>query len=429
MLMDKLKRIICILLILCFMVAFTSCGEDSPQEVTPNETTQTVKNETCEEITVLSLNKEYISHYEWYEDYPEMLVRSEYTDVTLDKSMEKKYPLLAKALTETSVMRRRTMEEEKDNFIVTATEEFLNDSEVFSTYVSTLDVQVRRADSVAVSIVEDYNSETERSFNCLNYDTESGKLLTLSDVVSDIEKLPAIVEKEVTSRIWQGESDVETAIPDYFKNTPEEDITWVLEYNGITFYFEPGAVAPTNFGIQTATVTFAEHPDLFKEKYIAVPDAYVVNLPLSSPFFTDITGDKRADELSVSGNYDPDGRFYYTLGINSESSSYEVDWFAYGLNPYYVKTADGDSFLYVFSEESEEEDRQMVLIVLSLKDGDIKQVSEMDMGLLYRGNNVFALPTDPDNLLLCDSNDNYSDTYFYVNRNGIPTANEQNLTR
>ena len=419
MLMDKLKRIICILLILCFMVAFTSCGEDSPQEVTPNETTQTVKNETCEEITVLSLNKEYISHYEWYEDYPEMLVRSEYTDVTLDKSMEKKYPLLAKALTETSVMRRRTMEEEKDNFIVTATEEFLNDSEVFSTYVSTLDVQVRRADSVAVSIVEDYNSETERSFNCLNYDTESGKLLTLSDVVSDIEKLPAIVEKEVTSRIWQGESDVETAIPDYFKNTPEEDITWVLEYNGITFYFEPGAVAPTNFGIQTATVTFAEHPDLFKEKYIAVPDAYVVNLPLSSPFFTDITGDKRADELSVSGNYDPDGRYYYTLAISSESSSYEVDWFSYDLNPYYVKTADGDSFLYVFSEESETEDRQMILCVFSLKNGEIKQVSETDTSLLYRGNNVFALPTDPENLLL-SVYDGSTDSVFSADENGIP---------
>lgn len=422
MIMGKLNRIIGILLTLCFMVVFTSCGEDSPQEVTPNETTQTAENEVTEEITVLSLNKEYISHYEWYEDYPEMLVRSEYTDITLDKSMEEKYPLLAKALTETSVMRKRTMEEEKDNFIVTATEEFLNDSEAFSTYVSTLDVQARRADSVAVSIVEDYNSETDRAFNCLNYDTESGKLLALSDVVTDIAKLPAIVEKEVTSRIFQGDTDVETAIPDYFKNTSEEDITWVLEYNGITFYFEPGAVAPSNFGILVVTVTFAEHPDLFNEKYTAVPDAYVVSLPLLSPFFTDLTGDKRADELTVSGNYDPDGIFYYTLGINSESSSYEVDWFSYDLNPYYVKTADGDSFLYVFSEESETEDRQMILCVFSLKNVEIKQVSETDMGLLYRGNNVFALPTDPDNLLLCDSDNNYSDACFYVNKNGIPTA-------
>lgn len=399
MLMDKLKRIIGILLFLCFIVAFTSCGEDSPQEVTTNETTQTAENEIIEEITVLSLNKEYISHYEWYEDHPTMLVRSEYTDVTLDKSMEKKYPLLAKALTETSMMRKRAMEEEKDNFIVTATEEFLNDSEAFSTYVSTLDVQVRRADSVAVSIVEDYNSETDRAFNCLNYDTESGKLLALSDVVTDIAKLPAIVEKEVTSRIFQGDSDVETAIPDYFKNTPEEDITWVLEYNGITFYFEPGAVAPTNFGIQIATVTFAEHPDLFKEKYTAVPDAYVVSLPLSSPFFTDITGDKRADELTVSGNYDPDGRYYYTLGINSENSNYEVDWFSYDLNPYYIKTAIGDSFLYVFSEESETEDRQMILCVFSLKNGEIKQISETNTDVLYKGNNVFIVPTDPDMLI------------------------------
>lgn len=420
MLMDKLKRIIGILLVLCFVIAFTSCEEDSPQEVTPNETTQAAGNEISEEITVLSLNKEYISHYEWYEDHPEMLVRSEYTDVTLDKSMEKKYPLLAKALTETSAMRKRAMEEEKDNFIVTATEELLNDSEAFSTFVSTLDVQVRRADSVAVSIVEDYNLETDRAFNCLNYDTESGKLLALSDVVTDIAKLPAIVEKEVINRIFQGDSAVETAIPDYFKNTPEEDITWLLEYNGITFYFEPGAVAPTNFGIQTATVTFAEHPDLFKEKYTAVPDAYVVSLPLSSPFFTDITGDKKTDELTVSGNYDPDGRYYYTLGINSESSSYEVDWFSYDLNPYYVRTADGDSFLYVFSEESETEDRQMILCVFSLKNGEIKQVSETDTGLLYRGNNIFALPTDPENLLLYNYEKDSSDSLFRVGKSGMP---------
>lgn len=419
MLMDKLKRIIGILLVLCFTVAFTSCGENTPQEVTPNETTQTTVNETAEEITVLSLNKEYISHYEWYEDYPEMLVRSEYTDVTLDKSMEKKYPLLAQALTETSAMRKRAMEEEKDNFIVTATKEFLNDSEAFSTYVSTLDVQVRRADSVAVSIVEDYNSETDRAFNCLNYDTESGKLLALSDVVTDIAKLPSIVEKVIMSRMGEEEPFGKTAIPDYFKNTPEEDITWVLEYNGITFYFEPGAVAPTNFGIQTATVTFAEYPDLFNKKYTAVPDAYVVSLPLSSPFFTDITGDKRADELTVLGNYDTDGRFYYTLGINSENSNYEVDWFSYDLNPYYVKTADGDSFLYVFSEEGEEENRQMILSVFSLKNGEIKQVSETDMGLLYKGNNVFALPTDPENLLL-SVYDGSTDSVFSADENGIP---------
>lgn len=60
-----------------------------------------------------------------------MLVKSEYTDVTLDKSTEKKYPLLAKSLTETSVIRKRTMEEEKDNFIVTATDVFINNTDLY----------------------------------------------------------------------------------------------------------------------------------------------------------------------------------------------------------------------------------------------------------------------------------------------------------
>ncbi len=417
--MNNLKRFTAVFLILCFMVAFSSCAEDSPQEVTKSESkTQNTVDETNKEIAVLSLEKEYICHYEWYGDYPEMLVRSEYTDVTLDEASGKEYPLLAKALSETSAMRRRAMEEEKDNFIVDATQEFLNDRESFSTYVSTLDVQVRRADSAAVSVLEDYATESFRSFNSLNYDAQSGALLSLSEVVKDIEKLPAIVEKEVTSRMWQGEFNGETAIPDYFKNTAEEDVTWVLDYNGITFYFNPGAIAPTNFGIQTATVTFAQHPDLFNEKYTAVPDAYVVSLPLSSSFFADITGDNKAEELIVSGDYDPDGRYYYTLGIYSDSSDYEVDWFAYDLNPYYVKTADGDSFLYVFSDGDEVEDRQMTLIVFSLENGEIKQVSEADMGLLYKGNNIFALPTDPENLLL--SNGGTTDSVFSVSENGMP---------
>lgn len=417
--MNDLKRFTAVFLILCFMVAFSSCAEDSPQEVTKSEsTTQNTVDETNKEIAVLSLEKEYICHYEWYGDYPEMLVRSEYTDVTLDGASGKEYPLLAKALSETSVMRRRAMDEEKDNFIVDATQEFLNNSESFSTYVSTLDVQVRRADSVALSVLEDYATESYRSFNSLNYDTESGALLALSDVVKDIEKLPAIVEKEVTSRMWQGEFNGETAIPEYFKNTPEDDLTWVLDYNGITFYFNPGGIAPTNFGIQTATVTFAQYPDLFNEKYIAVPDAYIVGLPVSSSFFTDITGDNKAEELIVSGNYDPDGRFYYTLGVYSDSSDYEVDWFSYDLNPHYVKTADGDSFLYVFSDGDEVEDRKMTLIVFSLKNGEIKQVSEMNMGMLYKGDNVFAVPTDPENLLL--SNNGTTDSVFSASKNGIP---------
>ncbi len=421
--MNKLKRIVCILLTLCFTVALTSCGEKPPQEVTPSGTTENAENtENTEnkEISVLSLNKEYISHYERYKDTSTMLVRSEYTDVTLDETMEKTYPLLAKTLAETSVMRKRTMEEEKDNLIATATDEFENNNEAFSTYVSTLDVQVRRADSVAVSILEDYGTEGSRSFNGLNYETESGKELGLADVFIDTSEISATVEKEIMSRIGEDEPAGDTAVVEYFKNTSEDSITWTLDYNGVTFYFNPGDIAPTNFGIQVVTVTFAKYPDLFNKKYTIVPDGYIVSLPVGSSFFADLNNDGKCDELIVSGYYDKEDRYYYTLGIYTEYSDYEVDWFAYDLNSYYVKTADGDSFLYVFSATSEAEDRKMTLIVFNLKNGEIKQVSEMDMGLLYRGNNVFAVPTNPDELLLYDNDDYSTSLIFTVGEDGMP---------
>lgn len=393
--MNKLKRIVCILLTLCFTVALSSCGEKPPQEATPSGTTENAENR---EISVLSLNKEYISDYEWYKDTSAMLVRSEYTDVTLDEAMEKDYPLLAKTLAETSVMRKRTMEDEKDNFIALATDEFESNNETFSTYVSTLDVQVRRADSVAVSILEDYGKEDSRSFNGLNYDTESGKELGLADVFADTSKFPATVEKEIMSRIGEDESDGDTAVIEYFKNTPDDSITWTLDYNGVAFYFNPGDIAPTNFGIQVVTVTFAEYPDLFNEKYTIVPDEYVVSLPISAPFYADITGDKKTEELTVSGDYDEDTKFYHTISINSETSEFEAEWFSY-IEPYFVKTADGKSYLCVFSVNNEEEGKDFTLSVYDFENGKVKLLSTSKTGLDSKGKNIFALPTDPSELV------------------------------
>ncbi len=399
--MDKLKRILCVLLSLCIIIGFASCKKDNPDgNVKDNpSTTQTSNENTKDEIKFLSLNKEYISHYEWYEDTSTMLVRSEYSDVTLDKSMEKQYPLLAKTLAETSAMRKRAMEDEKDNYIAFATEDFKKDSENFSTYVSALDVQVRRADSIAVSILEDYSTKDSRSFNGINYDTESGKELRLADVLTDTSQIPTVVEKEIMSRIGEDdESAGDTAVVEYFKNTPEDSITWTLDYNGVTFYFNSGDIAPTNFGIQVVTVTFAEYSDLFNEKYTVVPDEYVVSLPVSAPFYSDAVGNNETDEIIVSGDYDDNTKFYHTISVNSETSEYEIEWFSY-VEPYYVRTADGKSYVCVFSVNNEEEGKNFTLSVYELKNDKAKLLSTSKTGLDCIDENIFALPTTPSELL------------------------------
>ena len=399
--MDKLKRILCVLLSLCIVIGFASCKKDNSDEnVTDTSSTTQASDENTkdDELKVLSLNKEYISHYEWYEDTSTMLVRSEYSDVILDKSMEEQYPLLAKTLADTSAMRKRAMEDEKDNFIALATDDFESDSVNFSTYVSALDVQARRADGIAVSILEDYITEDSRSFNGISYDTESGKELALADVFTDVSKISATVEKEIMSRIGEDEPFGGTAVIEYFKNTPEDSITWTLDYNGVTFYFNAGDIAPTNFGVQVVTVTFAEHSDLFNEKYTVVPDEYIVSLPVSAPFYTDITGDKKVEELTASGDYDEDTKFYHTISINSENSEIEAEWFSY-IEPHYVKTADGKSYLCVFSVNNEEEGKEFTLSVYELENGKAKLLSTSKTGLECKGENVFALPANPAELV------------------------------
>ncbi len=396
--MNKMKKVICILLSLCIIISFAACEKDiSDKEVTENSSSSQIIDDVSEEIKALSLNKEFVCDYEWHGDSSVMLVRSEYTDVTLDKSFEKQYPLLANALSDASAMRKRAMEDEKDNYIAFASEAYKNDSEAFSTYVSTLDVQVRRADCVAVSILEDYFSDGCRDFNGINYDSESGNELVLSDVFTDVSKIPATVEKELMSRIGENEPFCESAVIEYFKNTSDDSITWVLDYNGVAFYFNPGEIAPSNFGIQTVTVTFAEYPDLFRQKYTAVPDEYIVSLPVSAPFYTDAAGDNEADEIIVSGDYDDNG-FYHIVSVNSETSEYETEWFSY-IEPYYVKTADGNSYICVFSVNNEEEGKFFKLNVYELQNGRSNLLSTSETELECKGENVFALPTDPSELV------------------------------
>ena len=74
--------------------------------------------------------------------------------------------------------------------------------------------------------------------------------------------------EELNSHQWSGDVYSETAIADYFTERVEDGISWTLDYNGVTFYFHPGDVSAESNGIQTATVAFAKHPELFVEKYM-----------------------------------------------------------------------------------------------------------------------------------------------------------------
>lgn len=429
----KYHRIISVLLSVGMLLCLASCGNNSekpretePQTPTgnsvPTETPNDQNGEEPCEISVLTLEKALHTYYEWADDYDRALVRSEHSCVTLGQLDAKAYPEMAEALSQKATMQENAMLEEFYNLVSVANTELDMNRDGFETYVSTLDVQVRRADSVVLSLLSDSYSHygqihNYRVFHGSNYDTQSGKELALNDVVKEINNdLALAVQEELNGHMWTGDFYSETAVEDYFANTPYDGFSWTVDYIGVTFYFGPGDLCDE--GAMTATVSFDKHPELFYEKYMTSPAEYTVELPLDISFFANWDADGDYEELSVSGGYDDERNAYVDFGIYTEVGEYQEDCHVYDFHPYYVKAASGH-YLYLFCEDFDEGLRQMKLIVFSLnEDGSVTKVDEGNVSPSWLADNKFIVPTDPGKLALDDGAEK---AVFMVGSDGKPT--------
>ncbi|MBQ2727248.1 MAG: hypothetical protein IJF78_16215 [Clostridia bacterium] len=362
-------------------------------------------------VYTLPLVKYFSQQWEWDDEI--LLALSEYNGVVLPDDEKHVNPALAEALDQTKNMATRAMNDEFDNLLAVAKDELaLLGADSFVTKSSTMDVQIRRADNVAVSWLTDstlvYGNINGRYLNGTTFDTETGKQLMISDVIRDMSKIPAIVKKELQSHTWNGDFYSDTAVEDYFRDTPEDGIRWTLDYNGVTFYFASGEIADLGDGHLAAAVTFAEYPDLFNEKYTAVPESYIVELPLNHPFYTDLDGDGDVEELNVTPFRHESGLFYESFGVYTDTDAqyYHAEFSADilhrtgGYHPYYIKTADGRQYLYVFAEGSELAPGAMELRVLDVTGGKLTEAGDMHAGPGYVPVDCSYALTDPENMML-----------------------------
>jgi hypothetical protein len=405
-------------------------GVPTEPEVQPEDD---VPPEEPIKITVqpLTLSRFFAQQWEW--DGEILLALSEYNGVTLSGDSIGKYPALAEALEQTKNMAVRSMSDEFDNLLADAKDELaLLGAGSFVAKESTLDVQVRRADSIAVSYLTDstlvFGKINDRYLNGTTYDTETGKQLMITDVIKDMSKIPAIVKKELQSHMWNGDFRSDTAVEDYFRDTPEDGIRWTLDYNGVTIYFASGEIADLGDGHLAAAVTYAEYPDLFNEKYTAVPESYIVELPLKHPFYTDLDGDGNVEELNVTPFWHENGLFYESFGIYTDTDAqyYYAEFSADtahrtgGYHPYYIKTADGRHYLYIFAEGSELASNDMELRVIDITGGGFKEVGDMHVAPGYIPVDCTWALTDPENMMLENFETQQETAAYCVGSDGMP---------
>lgn len=467
-----MKKLLLITMITCLIGTFTACGKgeaevastpeiienhtseketkessdkEETKESTPSEREEevkegpssenneetkdepTVKDEVVENPEILSLKETYTSRYEWQDSV--LLLRSEHTNVTMWEGAEQ-YSEMDSVLLEIAGMQARSIDDEADNILSFIREMGIleGDTEDFETQVSTSDAQVRRADNVVFSLLTDSYSDYAfiddfRGMWGSNYDVQTGKELALSDVILDMEAIPGIVLKELNSHIWAGDFYSETVVEEYFKNTPMDGIRWSLDYNGVTFYFGADELSDMAIGGMSATVSFAEYPELFNEKYMNVPKAYMVRLPLDYSFFTDLDEDGTLEELNCTGYYDETEGVYTDFGIYTDTDGYYYyeELFAGDYRPYYVKTEDENHYIYLFCEQNEGEDPHMMLVVYNIYGGRITRVGEMQVSPARISSDMFVLPLDPNNMYL----ENYNSLtqgaeYYNIGADGLP---------
>lgn len=173
---------------------------------------------------------------------------------------------------------------------------------------------IQRADQRVLSFLEgDQEDDPPRWYNYntgpgfyrgYNFDTETGKLLTLVDVITDTDKLCKLLEEQLRSRypdIAFGENLAEQIRQSW---NDADGTAWILGYQGIYFYFLPTALGMEGEDMLQAAVTFLQAPELFVEKYRQVPIAYSIELRDSIPLLYDLDMNGVLDEIEAMYAFD-----------------------------------------------------------------------------------------------------------------------------
>lgn len=295
----------------------------------------------------VSVGEVYDSYYD--EQHMEMLISSEVSKVVLASEYAEAFPELSKTLQNRNVRVVDTMKQEYEQARLDAISHIQETPEMFYSYEMSEIASVRRADTNVLSLlITGYGyyggNHGTTYFKSENYDTKTGKLLKLTDVVSDVNVLPDLIMEAFTKS-----GEVEELFPDIDLHDYLNDLqrfVWTVDYNGITFFFGSYEIASYAAGTQTATISFAEHPELVKDPYQEVPDGYAIHLTEYEYFYYDINNDGVLDSLYTCGitgdNNDRD-----VISINGMDYEFLTDWENSFNEAVFIHNTDGKNYLYI----------------------------------------------------------------------------------
>ena len=317
-----------------------------------------------------------------------------YTEIFLTSEAEKNYPKLGNAIKKYSEELKSNAKIIYEKYYKEAAEfqkEYPGESRQF---YNKNEIIIRRADSVVLSLMEmneDYTGGVHGMYGYfgVNFDSESGKQLKISDVCDNNEKLLNAILTRLHEDYPQSPfADAEKYI---LKQIVEEKLNFTIEPDGISIYFNPYEIGCYAEGLFTATILFSEYPNLFKNKYFQLPKNYCQMLPL---YNANILSFKRGIRNYIQVTLDDKGNYKVLTGggVAEDQSGLE------GIKPPVLVHLNGKNFLYV---DGYIEGKGRQLHVYEVSDKKIELIYVLPYTFKNLGTKKYEtwyLPTDPENI-------------------------------
>ena len=287
-------------------------------EKSPDTSTSDDKPENSSQNKVLDILIENHLQYEYMTSGERsMAITTDYDSPLLDTKYSITYPELYDTLFR-EAQHGATLASENMTSFEDSAKEFLTDNITSAERLfDEKRVSIIRADSKLLSFREDvswFGGGAHGNYGTTgkNYDTVSGRKLSLNDVIADKEQFIEAVKNQLNENynVKQGYSlniDYgEQLLRDSFRSDADpEEVEWTLGYTQFSVYFSPYTLGSYAEGSQTVVLSFDQYPELIKPEYTEnLPDSYIYKLnPYENTIFEDLDSDDNSEKLDINITY------------------------------------------------------------------------------------------------------------------------------
>lgn len=329
---------------------------------------------------------------------PSFTAKTSYPIMSLTEDAMQDYPLLQKALIDQSIQWKKEADNSRLDMVNTQKEIIgemdetsIRDGEILlpHDYEDIKEGSLLRAESKVLSVLTTRycylgGAHPYMEYATVNLDPKTGKALKLSDVITNPERLPELIQKELYKQ-YDGLAEGAESVEAYFQenemvSSNYENLKWAIGYDRMVFAFSDydlGAYATGNYVLE---IPFESLGNLVNESYLEVPDSYTIPIcdTLELGFGVTITPDTEYYE-----EYDYSENKGYTVSYGNRELYVERVYF--DLEPMIVRTADGNTYLLI---EVGMENDYRITQVFCLPEDENRELKELPQIDGYKGYQV-----------------------------------------